>query len=201
MSFQYVIDNATSISISKRKRVAQTVSRSGVVKTTSLGGQVYEFSVSLPNGFRYSDNRRFIESVEGLDRTTVDSIKINNPGHAYISQYQGDIPAPSINVTSNGTNTLQINSGVTISSGFVFRAGDFLQLGTSGKVYTVIEDVTPTDTTIKVHRPVLDANTSYTLQVGQDCEWQVICVQLPTFTVFGYDQVQWDGNFVFVEAL
>ena len=201
MSFQYVIDNATSISIAKKKRVAQTVSRSGVVKTTSLGGQVYEFSVSLPNGFRYSDNRSFIEKVEGLDRTTVDTIQLNNPGHDYISQYQGDVTAPNIVVSTDGTNEITFVSGVTISSGFVFKAGDFIQLGTTGSVYTVIEDVLATDSTFRVHRPVLEADSSYTLQVGQDVSWQVICVELPQFTIFGYDQVQWDGNFVFVEAL
>ena len=77
MSFQYVIDNAQSISISKRKRVAQTVSRAGVVKATSVGGQVYEFRVQLPNGLYWTDNRGLIEAVEALDRTTVNSIRIN----------------------------------------------------------------------------------------------------------------------------
>lgn len=201
MSFQYVIDNATEISISKRQRVSQTVSRSGVVKTTSLGGQVYEFRVRLPSGPRWSDNRSLIEKVEALDRTTVDTISINNPGQDYIIGYQGDEPNPNnISVTTIGTNLINIASGVTIGSGFIFKAGDYIQLG-NNSVYTVIEDVSFSKSTFLVHRPVKEADATYSLSVGQDVSWDVICVNLPSWSIFGYDQIQWDGDFVFVEAL
>lgn len=201
MSFQYVIDNATQLSISKKQRVSQTVSRSGVVKTTSLGGQVYEFRVRLPSGPRWSDNRNLIEQAEALDRTTVDTISINNPGQDYIIGYQGDEPNPNnISVTTIGTNLINIASGVTINSGFIFKAGDYIQLG-NNSVYTVIEDVSFSKSTFLVHRPVREADATYSLSVGQDVSWDVICVNLPNWSIFGYDQVQWDGDFVFVEVL
>ena len=201
MSFQYVIDNATSISISKRKRVAQTVSRSGVTKATSVGGQVYEFRVQLPTGPRWSDNRRLIEMVEALDRTTIDSIQINKAAHEYITGYQGDLTSTSgIQVSYSSGNTLTITSGASLGSGYRFRAGDYIQLGL-GSVYTVTEDVAYNDSTITVHRPVREAAGTYTLNVGQNVSWEVLCVEMPTWTIFGYDQISWSGSFVFVESL
>ena len=201
MSFQYVIDNATSISISKRKRVAQTVSRGGVTKATSVGGQVYEFRVQLPTGPRWSDNRRLIEMVESLDRTTLGTIQINQAAHEYIIGYQGNLTNTSnIQVSYTSGNTLTITSGASLGSGFRFRAGDYIQLG-SGSVYTVTEDVAYNDNTITVHRPVREAAGTYTLNVGQNVSWEVLCVEMPTWTIFGYDQISWSGAFVFVESL
>ena len=202
MSFQYVIDNATSISISKRKRVAQTVSRGGVTKATSVGGQIYEFRVQLPNGPRWTENRQSIEKIEALDRTTVDTIQINQSSLDYINKYQGDLTnVSSIQVTYSSGNTLTITGGATLASGYRFRAGDFIQLGSSGSVYNVTEDVAYNDNTITVHRPVLESAGSYTLEVGQDVSWDVLCVEMPTWTIFGYNQVSWSGAFVFVESL
>jgi hypothetical protein len=205
MSFQYVIDNATSISINKRKKVAQTVSRSGVVKSTSLGGQVYEFQVELPSGPRWSDNRRLIELVDALDRTTEDTIAINKAEHSYITGYQGDLSetSSSITVSYSSGNTLTITGGDSglVSGQYKFRAGDYIQLGASGSVYTVVADVAHDSSTITVHRPIKEAAGSYTLLVGQDVSWTVICVSMPTFRVFGYDQVSWSGPFVFAEAI
>ena len=202
MSFQYIIDNAAELSIQKRQKVAQTISRAGVVKTTSLGGQVYEIRARLPTGPRWSEERRFIEAAEGLDRTTVGTIKINNPGQQYIIGYQGDVPNPSITVSPTQVpKRLSITGGVTINDGFVFRAGDYIQLGANGSVYTVIEDVFHTNQLVTVHRPVRESAGTYTLLVGQDVSWDVICINIPQWTLFGFDQIRWNGEFVFVEAL
>lgn len=206
MSFQYVIDNATELSITKRQRVSQTVSRSGVVKTASLGGQIYEIRARLPDGPRWSENRSFIEQIEALDRTTVSTISINNPGHDYIIGYQGVQPDPNtVTVTPSATpNRLSITGGVTISGGgnLLFKAGDYIQLGNNGTVYTVTSNVAATNTIIDVHRPVKEPQgLTFTLNVGQNVSWNVICVSFPTWTLFGYDQVRWDGDFVFAEVV
>lgn len=202
-AFQTVIDNATTLSFNKRKKVAQTQSRSGVIKTTSLGGQVWEFQAKLPDGPRYSDYRQLIEAMEALDKTTVGQIQLNNAGHSYISGYQGDFSTLSnITVTIATSNTLTLTVSPTLTSGYRFRAGDYIQLGTSGSVYTVAEDVPHTSATITTHRPILEADTqSYSLIVGPSVSWDVICVQFPNYTLFGYDQISWSGPFIFVEAL
>jgi hypothetical protein len=201
-AFQTVIDNAESLSINKKKRVAQTQSRDGTIKTTSLGGQVWEFNVRLPDGPSWTEYRPLIEAIEALDRTTVGQIQINSAGHSYISGYQGDLTNTSaINVSYSSGNTVTITSGATLLSGYIFKAGDFIQLGSSGGVYTVTEDVAFNQTTVKLHRPVRESAGSYLLYVGQNVTWDVICVDLPQWTIFSRDQISWSGSFVFAEAL
>lgn len=203
-AFQEVIDNAESISIFKRKRVAQTQARDGTVRTTSLGGQTWEFAVRLPDGPRYTEYRGIIEQIEALDRVTVSTIQINHPGHTWISEYQGNLPNPNtVTVSYTDGNTLTITGGTTaLNTGqFRFRSGDIIQLGTAGSVYTVVNDVAHNGTTITVHRPVREAAGTYTLQVGPAVTWSVICTTFPNWTLFARDQVSWSGEFVFAEAL
>ena len=203
-AFQTVIDNAEAISFNRRKKVAQTTSRDGTVKSTSLGGQIWEFEVSLPNGPKWSEYRPLIERMEALDRVTVGTIQINKAAHSWLTGYQGSLSTlTSIGVTFTSGNTVTIASGATgLTSGqFRFRSGDLIQLGSSGKVYSVVSDVAHNGTTITLNRPVREAAGSYTLVVGQSVTWSVICVQFPKWTVFARDQVGWDGPFVFAEAV
>lgn len=202
MSFQAIIDNAASISINSKKRVAQTQSRDGVVRTTTVGGQAWEFDVRLPDGPRWSDMRQLIAQAEGLDRVTAASIQINKPEHSWINEYQGDVASPNtITVSYTSGNTVTITSSHGLVAGqYHFRAGDFIQLG-AGKVYSVVNDVADTDTVVTLNRPVREAAGNYTLSVGQSVTWQVICVEFPQWTIFARDQVSWDGSFVFAEVL
>jgi hypothetical protein len=203
-AFQTVIDNAEAISFNRRKKVAQTTSRDGTVKSTSLGGQVWEFEVTLPNGPRWSEYRPLIERIEALDRVTVGTIQINKAAHSWLSGYQGNLSSLSgIGVTFTSGNTVTIASGATgLTTGqFRFKSGDLIQLGSSGSVYSVVNDVAHNGTTITLNRPVREAAGSYTLVVGQSVTWSVICVQLPKWTIFARDQVGWDGPFVFAEAI
>lgn len=203
-AFQTVIDNAEAISFNRRKKVAQTTSRDGTVKSTSLGGQIWEFEVTLPNGPKWSEYRPLIERMEALDRVTVGTIQINKAAHSWLSGYQGNLATlTGIGVTFTSGNTVTIASGATgLTTGqFRFRSGDLIQLGSSGKVYSVVNDVAHNGTTITLNRPVREAAGSYTLVVGQNVTWSVICVQFPKWTVFARDQVGWDGPFVFAEAV
>lgn len=50
------------------------------------------------------------------------------------------------------------------------------------------------------------ANPGYANWLGNTPEfagktWNVICVQMPNWTIFQNDQVSWDGPFVFMEVL
>jgi len=203
-AFQTVIDNAEAISFNRRKKVSQTTSRDGTVKSTSLGGQIWEFEVTLPNGPKWSTYRPLIEKMEALDRVTVGTIQINSSGQSWLNGYQGDLSSLSgIGVSFTSGNTVTITSGATgLSLGqYRFRSGDLIQLGSSGKVYSVVDNVAHNGTTITLNRPVREAAGSYTLVVGQSVTWSVICVQFPKWTIFARDQVGWDGPFVFAEAI
>jgi len=203
-AFQFVIDNAEAISINRRRKVAQTISRDGTVKSTSLGGQIWEFEVQLPSGPAWTEYRSLVEKAEALDRTTVGTIQINNAGHSWLSGYQGNLGSTSgITVSYNTGNIVTITSGATgLTAGqFRFRAGDFIQLGSSGSVYSVAQDVAHNSANIVLNRPVRESAGSYSLIVGQAVTWSVICVQFPKWNLFARDQISWDGPFVFAEAI
>jgi hypothetical protein len=207
-AFQNIIDNAETLSFNRKKKVAQTISRDGIVRTTSLGGQTWEFEVGLPDGPSWQTYRPIIEGIEALDRVTAGTIQINKAAHSWINGYQGNlVPAQQTNITvtvsTSSNTTLTITGGGTglIAGQFRFRAGDLIQLGTTGKVYSVVDDVAHNGTTITVHRPIRDAAGSYTLRVGQAVEWTVVCVQFPQWTIFARDQISWDGPFIFAEVL
>ena len=156
MGFQFVVDNAESISINRKKVVASTQARDGTVRAVSRGGQVWQFEVKLPDGPRWSDYRGEISKLEALDRVTADTIQINNAGQSWLIQYQGNAAnAAAIAASWTTGNTITLTGGQA-ASGYNFRAGDFLQLGSSGSVYTVAADVPFNSNTVTLHRPIID---------------------------------------------
>jgi hypothetical protein len=203
MTFQTVFDNAETISINRLKKVAQTISRDGIVRSTSLGGQTWEFEVKLPDGPTWTTYRPLIEKMEALDRVTTATVQINKASMSYINGYQGNYTNVVGTITASYTSgtTLTITAGPNIQSGFKFKSGDLIQLGTNGKVYSVVDDVPFNSNTITVHRPVREAAGSYTLIVGQNVSWNVICVNFPQWTMFARNQISWDGAFKFAEVI
>ena len=204
MSFQYIIDNAESISMNRLKTVASTQSRDGTTRAVSRGGQVWSFEVRLPDGIAWTDWRGKISQIEKLDRVTNGSFYINSTGHSWLSAYQGN----SVNSTGfvasiiKGNTSITLTTSPTTSSGYKFKAGDFIQLGASGKVYTVAADVVYNSNTVTLHRPILeDTASGVSLRVGSNCQFNVICTQFPQWTLFARNQISWSGPFVFVEAI
>jgi hypothetical protein len=204
MSFQWIIDNAETISLDQKKVIGTTTTRSGVVRNVSRGGQVWRFDVKLPDGPRWTDYRNRIATAQALDRTTTATISLSAAGQSWLYAYQGN----SVNITgfvatiTQGSATITLTTSPTTASGYKFRAGDYIQLGSTGKVYQVAADVAYNSNTVTLNRPVIDATAAgVALRVAQNCVWTVICVEFPTWTLFSRDQVSWSGPFTFVENL
>jgi hypothetical protein len=201
-AFQTAIDYAESISISKMKKVGQTISRDGIVRSTSLGGQTWEFEVKISDGLPWTTMRPLIEKMETLDRTETGVIRINKAGHSWLTGYQGNYASTSsITASFTSGNTISLVSGPVITTGNKFKAGDFIQLGSSGKVYSVAEDVPSSSSIVTLNRPVRDSTGTYSLIVGQAVSWNVVCVEFPQWNVFARNQVSWSGPFRFAEVL
>lgn len=203
-AFQTVIDYAENISIVRNRNVAQTISRDGIVRSTSLGGQVWEFEVKLPDGMPWTTMRPLIEKMQYLDRVSTGTISINKTGHSWITGYQGNFATTGTITASfsntNAANQISLVSHPSLVTGYKFKAGDFIQLGT-GKVYSVAEDIAWSTSTVTLNRPVRDNTGTYTLRVGQAVQWTVICTEFPQWNLTGRNQVSWSGPFRFVEAL
>ena len=204
-AFQWVFDNAESISIDRKAVVAQTVSRDQTIRSVSRGGQIWRFEVKLPDGLAWSYSRPFIESIDAADRFTAGNIQINNVGYnSWLTAYQGN----SVNSTSffanvqQGATTLSLNVSPTTSSGNKFLRGDIVQLGASKRVYSITANTAYNSNTVTLNRPILDVtNTNVNIIVGPSVTWNVICAELPTWTIFARDQVSWSGSFKFVENM
>lgn len=204
MSFQWIIDNAEAISIERQEIVGQTITRNQTVRATSRGAGIWKFSVKLPDGMAWTEVRGNISKAEALGKVTAANISLSTSGQSWLYQYQGN----SVNSTgfvasiTTGSNTITLTTSPTTSSGYKFKAGDFIQLGTSGRVYTVAADVAYNSNSVILNRAVIDNTaTGVALRVGANCVWNVQCVDFPTFTLFARDQVSWSGPFVFYEKM
>jgi hypothetical protein len=203
MSFQWIINNAESINIDRRKVTALTQARDGTVRTVSRGAQAWKFDVKLPDGVRWSDIRGYISQAEALDRVSTAVIQFNDTGLNWFIKYQGN----SVNYTgfvatiTQGSNTITLTTSPTTSSGYKFKAGDFIQLGSTGRCYTVAADVAYNSNSVTLHRPVIDASaTGVSLRVADNCQFTVICKDFPSWSLMARDQVSWSGPFTFVES-
>jgi hypothetical protein len=201
-AFQYVFDNAESISINRRSTTAQTISRDNTVRTVSRGGNIWRFEVALPAGIPWSSARPYIEAIEAADRFTPGTVQINNSGYnSWLTAYQGN----SVSTTgfyaqvTNGFANATITANPTTSSGYKFKAGDIVQVGTTGNVYSVTSDVAFNSNAVTLNRPVLDTTGNVALTVGPAVTWTVVCTDMPRWTIFARDQVSWSGPFIFYE--
>lgn len=87
MSFQWVLNNAETLSINRLDTVASTQSRDGTVKAVSRGTPKKIFTVKLPDGPLWTNIYTDIEAAETLDRHTTASITIQYATHPW---YYGD---------------------------------------------------------------------------------------------------------------
>jgi hypothetical protein len=82
--FQFVFDFAQEMSLNRRHVVAQSTTRSGVVRSVSRGAQPKKFTVTLPNGMPWQEVSANVVLLDTSDRFTIGSVTINDPGHAWI---------------------------------------------------------------------------------------------------------------------
>lgn len=222
MSFapQWIFDNAETLSINKNPIISQTITRDQSVRTVSRGGAVWRFTVKMPNGFRYSDSRYYINELDLNARTSSSVIQLSNPGYNYIVAYRGGLSslqrsALTMKYTSAmaATDTTKfevsglpaLGGGIT-SSTSIFLIGDIIQKAGSKYVYTVNSDVlrgSGSTVQVPVHRTILDtpSDTATAINIGAACSWTVICTQMPNWKIVPRDIVQWDGEFQFYESL
>lgn len=92
MSFQWIVNSAETLSINRKKMVAQTTTRSGVVRSVSRGTLPKRFEVKLPDGIAWTTLRTNIAAAEALDRITTATISIP---YAKFPWYYGNVAPAS----------------------------------------------------------------------------------------------------------
>ena len=215
MSIQHFIDNATLLTIDKKKVASQSISRSGRLKTAEVASAVpYRFTVGVHEGGKYSENRAVLEELDRLDVTVEEQVDIGstNSGLSYITAHLGGITAGTLTLNSVANSNIYVNASGMTGSGTLFKKGDFIQpQGNTGGYrypYQVTSDVTfstGANVTIPVHRPVIDqdgvALTSGNVVYGNDVQWYVKMITKPSYTVLPYDRFTLDNNVELVEVI
>jgi len=196
--FQFIIDNASQISMDNQLVTAQTVSRDGTVRTTSRGGSTWVFTVSFAAGMAFTDLRVGHGTVMAKGKHNSDTFTLNSD---FLGKYMGNSSTLS-GWTASGVsgNTLTVSGG-NASSGFKLRAGDLIQLGSSGHVYQVTADVAHGSSSVTVHRPILEIGYSGSINVGPNCSFKVICTKLPEIRAFDFNLGTYSGPFEFAEDM
>jgi hypothetical protein len=204
-AFQWIVNNATGLSIDGRGTVAQTITRENVIRTVSRGGRVWKFTVTPSPGATYVESRPYLAKLDQMDRITIAEINFDHAGFENIIGYLGTGTGGFSIVVPAGTSvtTCTITAGSLGAGAYVCRAGDWLQIGASGSVYQVVEDpATGNGATVTLNRPIDEDAGTYTGLFGADVTWSVLCVQRPTWNLVpaGANMlVNWSGDFVFYE--
>ena len=204
-AFQWIINNASGLSIDGRGTVAQTITRENVIRSVSRGGRVWKFTVTPSPGTTYTQARSYLARLDQMDRIVTADITFNHAGFENIIGYQGTGASGFTVAVPVGTGVTQVTvtAGSLGAGEYVCRAGDWLQIGSTGSVYQVVTDpATGNGATVTLNRPVDEASGSYTGYFGSDVTWTVICTTRPTWSLVpggNNTLVAWSGDFVFYE--
>jgi hypothetical protein len=81
MSFQWIFDNAESISVNNRALVGQTITRNQTVRATSRGPGIYKFTVKLPDGMPWDQVASYIKDIDAANKFTTETVSISDAGY------------------------------------------------------------------------------------------------------------------------
>jgi hypothetical protein len=214
MSLQTIFDIQQSMTVNNRRTVGQQVSRSGQVRVAQyLTSVPWVFTVTPHNYLYYPQVRNVIQAIDNKDRQLPESISFASANLSWFVAYQGDLTTGQVNAltlasvpASNATTISVGNLPSVSSSAYVFKAGDFLQLGLYP--YKVTENVlrgSGSTVNVTLHRPVISTPSVGTLTaVGTACTFYMLAETCPTYTLNPMTNgafVQWDAPFVFREDI
>ena len=210
MSIQTFLDRATFLTVDKRKVSAQTITRSGQVKTAEVASaNPYRFAFGVTAGYTYSENRGALEDLDSLDITVEEQIDIGttNTNLSYLTALQGTLGGSPTITSASGLSIVVNTSGAT-GSGTALKKGDFIQPGTGYRYpYQVTADVTwnASSITVPIHRPFI-TQSGYTvsgkpLLLGSAVTWNVKMVNKPSYTVLPHDRFSLDNDVELVEII
>jgi hypothetical protein len=214
MSFQTIFECQQAMTVNTRRTVGQQVSRSGQVRVAQyLTSVPWVFTVTPHNYLPYATSRDIIQTIDNRDRQLPEVITFNSGNLSWFTAYQGGLTIPQVNaltlaaVPAANSQTITVGNLPSVASSvFVFKAGDFLQMGQY--TYKVTQDVlrgVNTTVLVNLHRPVIGNVSVGTLtNVGNDCTFTVLAERCPTYTLMpapGSAFVQWDDAFVFREDI
>lgn len=225
MSLQNILSISESVGINDQRFVGQTLSRNQKITTSEILTVVpFDFTLKPMNYLLYSRNRELLNSLRIPDKAQTQYLNFGSTGWLHYVQYQGDMTEIQIGncqwQTSSANKTLVLGSLPSIaSSKYLFRAGDFVQVGLYS--YIVTADVTrgPNPTAnVPVHRSLISTLTTTvscvagefgtTISMGGETytgiTFPVVLREYPTYTLTPITNdsfINWAGSFRAFESV
>jgi len=225
MSLNQILAITESIGINDQRFVGQVLSRNQRIATTEVLTVVpFQFTMKPMNYLYYSDNRDLLATLRYYDKALTQYLNFGTTGWINYIKYQGNMTGAQIAAcqwqTSSANQTLVLGSLPAISStAYIVRAGDFCQVGLYS--YIATQDVqrgSGSTVNIPVHRTLLTTVVSpinavigeygTTVSMGGSSytgvTFPVILREYPTYTLIPITNdsfIQWNGNFVAMEAV
>lgn len=225
MSLQTILSISESVGINDQRFVGQTVSRNQKITTSEVLTVVpFAFELKPMNYLLYSQNRGLLNSLRIPDKALTQYLNFGSTGWLNYIQYQGDMTEAQIEAcewqTSSANKNLVLGSLPSISSSkYLFKAGDFVQVGLYSYIVTAdVQRGSVSTVNVPVHRSLIDALTSSvgcvagefgtTISMGGDTytgiTFPVVLREYPTYTLMPITNdsfINWSGSFKAFESV
>lgn len=225
MSLTTILSIAESVTINDQRFVGQTISRNQKILTSEIITVVpFQFTLRPMNYLLYSQSRSILNALRIPDKALEQYLNFGSTGWLNYIQYQGDMTPVQIATcewqTSSANKVLVLGSLPSISiSAFLFRVGDFVQVGRYS--YIVTADVLRgggATVNVPVHRNLMETLASpvacvagefgTTISMGGSSytgvTFPVILRDYPTYTLQPMTNdsfIAWSGEFSAFEVV
>ena len=225
MSLNTILSIAESVTINDQRFVGQTISRNQKILTSEIITVVpFQFTMRPMNYLLYSQSRSILNALRIPDKALEQYLNFGSTGWLNYIKYQGDMTSVQISAcqwqTSSANKTLVLGSLPSISiSAFLFRVGDFVQVGRYSYIVTAnVQRGAGSTVNVPVHRNLIDTLVSTvacvagefgtTISMGGSSytgvTFPVILRDYPTYTLQPMTNdsfIQWSGEFNAFEAV
>lgn len=189
---QTIINNASGLTIDRRKVVGIQITRNEIPRTSlTPTRQPWRFTLTMPSSLRYYNNRNLLEELDRIDRYQPQTVTFgDNPCLSWIFRYQGSLNASQIanlRVVSYIGNQLVISGLPAISSTrVIFEPNDLIQIGAYIYPFTSTTQIlrgTGSTVTVTTSRPNIISSSVVNagLTVGNSCQFRMFCPNMPTY--------------------
>lgn len=189
---QTIINNASGLTIDRRKVVGIQITRNEIPRTSlTPTRQPWRFTLTMPSSLRYYNNRNLLEELDRIDRYQPQTVTFgDNPCLSWIFRYQGSLNASQIanlRVVSYIGNQLVLSGLPAISSTrVIFEPNDLIQIGAYIYPFTSTTQIlrgTGSTVTVTTSRPNIISSSVVNsgLTVGNSCQFRMFCPNMPTY--------------------
>lgn len=208
---QTILNYCNGLEIDRRRVVGIQYTRNEIPRVSATPTKnPWKFTLDMPNRFKYYQARDLMEALDKLDRITPEIVTFSNlPQLSWIFKYQGAMSQAQLNtitVTSFVGDQLTLNvSGITASpTAVLFQPNDLIQIGSSGVhpyPFTSTTQVlrgSGSTVVVTTNRPniLTGTLTGLGIIVGNSCEWNMFCPNMPTYKLIVGGQAMSGGNVI-----